>query len=557
MARARLYTTQELRALTEAGIGLTTELALDAVLQKVVEVARELIGTHYAAMSVLAPDGAMERFLFSGVSEARRQKIGDLPKGRGLLGVLLREGASLRLEDMSADARSVGFPPNHPPMKSLLGVPVISQGRIIGNLYITEKEGGARFSDSDEELMRLLAAQAAVAIHNAELYEGQQRRTEEWKALFEMGREVSTSPDLQRVLDSTVARARRLLGADAVALMLLRSRDTLEIAAHEGLQCATTKKTKPLSEHALQRLALSNMSHVMVTDAPTDERLRDQPAEWVAEEALVSLICVPLPGKKGPLGTLTVGNRRPAIFDESHAELVEALANWAAVAIETSQLYDRLEGLARLEERERIAMDLHDGVIQSIYAVGLHLEDCAERLREAPQEAKPVLDKAIDDLHHVIKEIRSYIFDLRPRVSQVADLPEALRQLVEEVRVNTLIDARAQVGERFDGLLSDDQALALFHIAQEALNNVTKHSRASSVLLKLHDNDGQLTLEIQDNGAGFAMKEEGFSETQGMRNMRDRARSLGASLFLDSEPGQGTIIRIELPVSDQGGRAHV
>jgi len=265
---------------------------------------------------------------------------------------------------------------------------------------------------------------------------------------------------------------------------------------------------------------------------------------------------VPFPGKEGPLGTLTVGNRRPVIFDESHAELVEALANWAAVAIETSRLYDRLEGLARLEERDRIAMDMHDGVIQTIYAVGLHLEECAERLQDTHQEARPVLDKAIDDLHDVIKNIRSYIFDLRPRVSQVADLPEALRKLVEEVRVNALIDARAELGQPLDGLLTDDQALALFHIAQEALNNVTKHSRASSLLLKLGAGDGRVTLEIQDNGLGFETKEEGFGETHGMRNMRDRARSLGASLFLDSELGKGTLIRMELPVSTKGGRAH-
>lgn len=556
MARARSYTTQELRALTEAGIGLTTELALDSVLQKVVELARELIRTHYAAISVLGRDGAIERFLFSGISEARRQKIGNLPKGEGLLGVILREGASLRLEDMSADTRSVGFPPNHPPMKSLLGVPVTSQGRIIGKLYLTEKEGGAPFSDSDEELLRLLAAQAAVAIHNAELYEAQQRYAGEWKALFEMGREVTASPDLQSLLDSAVVRARKLLKADAAALMLLRGHEMLEIAAHDGLQSNLTKKSRPLSDHTLQRLALTNMSRVVVVDAPSDERLRDQHAAWVAEEALVSLICVPLRGKGGPLGTITVGNRQPSTFDESDAELVEALANWAAIAIETSGLYDRLEGLARLEERDRIAMDLHDGVMQTIYAVGLHLEDCAERLQETPQEAKPVLEKAIDDLHQVIKDIRSYIFDLRPRVSQVADLPEALHQLVEEVRVNTLIDARAEIGEQFDGLVNDDQALALFHIAQEALNNVTKHSKASSARLKLDANDGQVTLEIRDNGAGFAMKEEGFSETHGMRNMRDRARSLGASLFVDSEPGQGTVIRIELAVSNQGGRAN-
>jgi len=368
-------------------MSLASELSLPAVLQKLVDLAGELVSCRYSALSVLGSQGEIEQFLFSGITQAQRERIGDLPRGRGLLGVLLREGSTLRIQDISKDPRSAGFPPHHPPMRSLLGVPVISRGRIIGNLYLTEKQGAVAFDEMDEEIVRLLATQAAIAIRNAELY--------------------------------------------------------------------------------------------------------------AAEESL-----------------------------------------------------------ARLEERERIAMDLHDGVIQSVYAVALHIEDCAERLQEAPQEAKPVLDKAMDDLHQVIKDIRSYIFDLRPRVSEVADLPEALRQLVDEVRVNTLIDAKAEIAEPFDGGLSDDEALALFHVAQEALNNVTKHSRASAVRLKLDASDGQVMLEIQDNGTGFEMQEEGSGEKHGVRNMRDRARALGASLFLDSQLGEGTIVRLELPVGQRRGRAH-
>jgi signal transduction histidine kinase len=231
--------------------------------------------------------------------------------------VLLREGESLRLADMSQDPRSCGFPAHHPPMKSLLGVPVLSRGRIIGNLYLTEKQGGAAFEDSDEEIVRMLATQAAAAI-------------------------------------------------------------------------------------------------------------------------------------------------------------------------ETGRLQEQLESLARLEERERIAMDLHDGVIQSVYATALQLEDAGERLSEAPDQAGVVMDKAIDTLHQVIKDIRSYIFELRAQVSEVEDLPGAIRDLAETLRVNTLMSVDVQVTPPPKGQLTEAQAVGLFHIAQEALNNVSKHSRATSVSIKLH-----------------------------------------------------------------------
>ncbi len=553
MTVVRGYSAEELRALADAGIALTSELGLDAVLQRLVEIARELVGTRYAALSVVGPEGKIERFFFSGISEEQRQRIGDLPRGRGLLGVLLREGASLRLEDINNDPRSAGFPPNHPPMKSLLGVPVVCQGHVIGNLYLTEKRDAGSFDERDEEIVRLLAAQASVAIQNAQLYETRERHIEEWKALLELGQEVTASPDLQRLLDSTVARARRLLGTDTAALMLLRNRDNLAMAAHEGLQSAAIMDARPLAKHGLQKLALTTMSPVIVSDYETDERLEGRPATFVEEERLVSLICVPLQGKEGPLGTLTVGNRRPTTFDIRQAELLEALANWAAVAIETSRLYDKLEGVARLEERERIAMDLHDGVIQCIYAVGLHLEDCIDRLDESPGEVKLVLEKGMDDLHQVIRDIRSYIFDLRPRVSQVADLPDAIRQLVEDVRVNTLMTATVEITHSFDGLLDEDQALGLFHIAQEALNNVAKHSKASSVHVMLAVNDGRVTLGVEDNGIGFETPDEGSGEKHGLRNIRDRARSLGAILSMDAQPGRGTRVTVELPVGRRKG----
>jgi len=544
-----VYSLAELRELTAAGLSLTSEMSLDVILQRLVDLAREQSHARYGALSVLGPRGEVERFVTSGVTDKERGRIGDIPRGRGLLAVLLKEGSSLRLNDIGSDPRAVGFPPHHPRMKSLLGVPVVVGDRIIGNLYLTDKEGAEAFADRDEELVRLLATQAAVAVRNAELYAGERRRTEEWKALFELSREVSASPRLRDILDSTVSRARLLLGADVAALMLLESDgESFRMTAYEGLRGKARKRRHPVSDHGLQRLALESGGPVLVRDCRSDPRLRGRRARLVEEEGLVSAIAVPLMGKEGALGTLCVGNRAAVELTERQAELLEAFANWTAVAIEASQLYDKLEGLARLEERERIGMDLHDGVIQSIYAVGLHLEHSAESLPDTAQGAKREIESAIDDLNDVIKDIRSYIFDLRPRMSQVPDLPHAIELLVEDTRVNTLMNVQAKLEQPLNGALSEAQALALFHIAQEALANISKHSRASRAFVRLSSRAGHVKLAIRDNGVGFEPGDDSSGEKHGLRNMRDRARSVGASLVCESTPGRGTRVTVDVPI---------
>jgi signal transduction histidine kinase len=381
------YSVQQIQALVEAGIALTSELSLEVILQKLVEIARSQVNSRYAALSVLKHDGKIEQFVTTGIGEAERARIGHIPEGHGLLGVLLREGESLRLDDMSRDPRSRGFPPHHPPMKSLLGVPVQLKGQIIGNLYLTDKQGGGSFEDSDEQIVRMLATQAAAAI-------------------------------------------------------------------------------------------------------------------------------------------------------------------------ETSRLQGQLESLARLEERERIAMDLHDGVIQSVYATALRLEDAAEKLEETPQDARPVIDNSIDTLHQVIKDIRTYIFDLRTQVSEVDDLPGALRDLAESLRVNTLMSVDLDLVTPLHSHLTHAQAVGLFHIAQEALNNVSKHSQATSASVKLMSGRELMTLEIADNGVGFEFAEGTRADKHGLRNIRDRARSLGAELTIDSQFKRGTIIRIELSLTAKGRQSN-
>jgi signal transduction histidine kinase len=543
----------ELQTLYEAGVALTSEIALDAVLQKLVDLGRTLTRARYGALSVIALDGTIERFLTSGLTDEERALIGP-PRGLGLLGEVLHEGAGLNIPDIVADSRAAGFPPHHPAMSSLLGFPVVSRGRAIGNLYLADKQESAAFDDRDAEMLRLLATQAAIAIENAELYEAERRRAEEWKALFELGEEVTASPDLQALLDSIVERARSLLRTEVAVLMLLDANaEELRMAAYSGVRTAGTKKLRMLRNHSLQGLVVETGKPVVIVDYEADDRLRNRPALFVRQEGLVSIIAVPFSARGRVLGTLTVGNRTPTAFRERQAELLAAFANWAAVAVETSELHSRVRSLALLEERERIGMDLHDGVIQSIYAIGLGLEDTAERIEEEPAAAKQSLDRSIDALNKVIRDIRNYIFDLRPQIAEAGDLKRALSELIEDVKLNFLLDARLDANGRLPAL-TDEQERGLFHIAQEALNNVAKHARASAVAVKLGTSGAALVLEVADDGIGFDPSGQPGKSRHGLRNMQDRARAIGGSLEISGGAGRGTVVRVELPVGNRSGQ---
>lgn len=380
------------------------------------------------------------------------------------------------------------------------------------------------------------------------LTEAERLRAEEWKALFELGEEVTASPGMEGLLNSIVVRAKVLLEADVAALMLLSAGGReATMAAHSGLRTAGMRSLRLISEHGLQGLVLETGEPVIVDDYQSDPRLRSRPASLVKEEGLISQIAVPFSGKGKVLGTLFVGNRKRTHFTVRQAELLQTFAYWTAVVVETSRLHEQLRNLALLEERERIGMDLHDGAIQSLYAVVLRLDDCAERLSERPDDVRDGLEKAMDDLNKVIQDIRSYIFDLRPEVSH-GDLVSALEDLVQGVRVNALIDAELDVDGDFNGAVTEDQAASLFRIAQEALGNVSRHSQATSLRVRLTALPHSMLVEVADDGVGFDPLAERPLDRRGLRNMEERARSLGARLSLDSAPGRGTRVSVELPM---------
>jgi signal transduction histidine kinase len=371
-----LQTNEQLSALRQAATSLAEEYELGQLLQRFVDISRQLTNARYGALSVVDADGQILEFITSGIRDEERARIGHPPVGRGLLGEIIREGA-LRLEDLSKDSRSVGFPPHHPPMRSLLGVPVQSRSGALGNLYLTDKRDSASFTDSDEQMVRTFAAHAALAI-------------------------------------------------------------------------------------------------------------------------------------------------------------------------ETSRLHDEARALAVLRERERIGMDLHDGIIQSIYAVELGLEGVEEDLESNPAQARAALSAAIDGLNAVIRDVRSYIFELRP-AKLTYDLSEAMTSMVDEFRTSTAAQLVTDVAPALPSL-REDQELAIFHIARDALVNAQRHARASRIEISLRASVTSVRLFVSDDGAGFDNNKEHPEHHRGLRNMEARARAAGASMEVESAPGSGTTVTVDVPI---------
>lgn len=377
MARTKHLTEQALDALNAATLAIAGNVGLDKTLRQIVESARELAGARYAALGVPNAEGIMVQFVQSGLTEEEFNRIEHLPHGRGLLGALLHEGRSIRIPRISDDPRSVGFPAGHPPMESFLGVPIIGGGKILGNLYLTEKIGAVEFTAADQEIIEVMAAHAAIAIQNARLYE-------------------------------------------------------------------------------------------------------------------------------------------------------------------------QIGQLAIIEERSRIGMDLHDGVIQSIYAVGLTLESVRLLMPQDQEKAGELLDRAVDSLNDAIRDIRNFIMDLRPHRFS-GDLQQAVNRLVREFQANTMIPVSLTwPGEDLSNLPLPT-ARTLFLTTQEALANVARHARATKVNIALTRQDNRLLLTVEDNGRGFDAAAQSQVVGHGLANMRTRAEELKGVFQIESELGKGTTLCLSVP----------
>ncbi|HEU4673933.1 MAG TPA: GAF domain-containing sensor histidine kinase, partial [Candidatus Limnocylindrales bacterium] len=368
-------------AIDDAARAISQVLELDDVLQLIVDRVRSLVRARYAALGIVDAYGFIQRFITSGIGEEERARIGAPPIGRGLLGLIIKEGRAYRIPEIAAHPDSFGFPPNHPPMTSFLGVPIVVKERPIGNFYLTDKEGSAEFSEDDQ---------------------------------------------------------------------------------------------------------------------------------WV----------------------------------------VETFARHAGIAIENARLHAEVAKLAVFDERERIGRDLHDGIIQSLYAVSLTLEDVGDLMVEAPDEATARIERAIESLHGVIRDLRNFIFGLRPELLDRGTLGESLRALGDELGLNGMVDVEVLLDPAAATGLNPERQAELLQVAREALSNVARHASASRASLELRSDGRETILVVGDNGRGFEPAADRSGRHQGLANMRQRLERLGGRLFVESSPGHGTRIIVRVPRSD-------
>jgi signal transduction histidine kinase len=539
--------TDRLRVLVETGIAINSELSLEGVLERIVEAAAQVTEARYAALGLIDRAGTgLERFITYGISDEVRTEIGNPPHGRGILGVLIRDARPLRLHEISQDPRSVGFPPGHPPMSTFLGVPIRLRGAAYGNLYLTEKVGGGDFTDEDEELLTLLAAQAAVAVENARLYESATSWSQQLESLNEIGGALVGELELDPLLNLVVTRARELIGARLVAIALPAG-DALRIAAADGDGADDLASIDSLSQDSKTGRVLERGRSERVDSLLEDPDVNQD----VARRLRASTgLYVPLLARDRPIGVLVAHDKLgpDQRFSSSDLRLAEQFAVRAAIAVDLSRRVAR-DALRRVVsgqelERRRLARELHDETGQALTSILLGLRaveetDSAEQMHEAASELRELVVATLQD-------VRRLAVQLRPKALDDFGLAAALERLAQTFAESTGIhvDLEAQLGKE---RLPPEVETTLYRIVQEALTNVVKHADASRVSILLVRRDASATAVIEDDGRGFdsqAAREDGL----GLLGMRERVELHDGRLTVESQAGSGTTLVVEVPL---------
>ncbi len=543
-------------ALYQASLDLVQDISIDTLLERIAKISCEQVNTRYGAVGLLDAEGKLERFIPIGLTPEQIKKIGHLPRGLGLLRAVMDATEPIRIEDLSNDPRLYGFPAHHPDMKNFLGVPIRQGDRLLGMIYLTDKLDGSGFSDYDQQVIEMVASFAAVAIANAHLYKDLMqrdhvltRRNENLALMNQLASTLATSTDIDPILNKALDHLMDYLHLEVGEVYLRQEeRKQLNKVIHRGsaLKNIWKKDNYVIGESVIGAVAKSGEPVLIQPDDPETEDLDDA----VRAAGIRQVACLPLSGRRGMIGVLCMATNHIDPLDELEVQYLQAISSWVGTAIENVRLNMQGKRLAILEERERIGMDLHDGIIQSIYAVGLTLEHARLLMDEDPAQAQQRTEQAIQDLNSTIRDIRAYILDLRPRHLHDESLMEGIQRLVHEFRANTLLEVYLQ-GPRDDlRELSDEKAKALFHICQEALANIAKHARAKQVEVVAWTTEERVLLEIHDDGRGFDPQAVKMSIGHGLLNMRTRARSVNGDVEFSSEAGNGTVVMAWVPYND-------
>ena len=538
-----------LRELFHAGLALNSELSLDSLLQKIAETAASITGARYAALGVIDETGeALERFVATGIDAKQHAAIGDLPRGRGILGVLIRDATPLRLANIADDPQSVGFPPHHPPMTTFLGVPVMLRGVAYGNLYLTEKEGGGEFTDEDEEMVTLLAAQAAVAIENARLYESATRWSRQLEGLHDVVRSLAEELDLENLLQLVCSRLRELIGARLVLVALPQPGGDLHIAAADGGPLETLVGARLSARGSKSGRVLERGRSTRVDSILDDPEVDQDEARRIGAR---TGLYVPLIARGQGVGVIAIHDKLggDARFTDGDLRVAEIFAARAAVAVSLSQRVAR-DTVRRVveaqeSERRRLALELHDETGQALTSILLGLK--AIRAAGDPDHAERAEADVRALVVQALQDVRALAVELRPSALDDFGLGPALQRLAETFTERSGIDTVVETSlER----LPAEIETTLYRVVQEALTNVVKHSGATHVSIVVTSRDSSVAVTIDDDGTGFDPANV-RADALGLLGMRERLALVGGTLSIESAPDSGTTLAARVPVSEQ------
>ncbi len=527
MTDERAALTGPARALLEAVTAISSDLDLRSVLLRIVEAATELTSAQYGALGVVGGDRMLVEFVTTGIDAETHRRIGDLPRGHGILGLLIEKPEALRLPDLSAHPQSVGFPEHHPPMTSFLGVPVRIRGTVFGNLYLTEKKDGSAFTERDESLVEALARAAGFVIENARAYGLSERRRQWLEATATLAEALQPPVELDRALRQITTTARSVSGARAAAILSL---------SDDGMVLATSLEA----------------SDTIRVGAALDEVARTPQLGEGSDVAELSTqgftaVVIPLRAHLGDNGVLVaLFDRAPEVQDIAsqdieERELLASFADQAGLALDRAQAVSDREELAVISDRERIARDLHDLVIQRLFATGLQLQGIA--LLAADDDVSARLDRAVSDLDLTIKDIRGTIFELQNR--QSTSLRQEIRTLVREyVPVLGFAPAIRTLGP-IDTAVPAEVRAHLLPVLREAVSNVARHALADQAEVEVEVRDREVVLTVSDDGTGIPPDRA----ESGLRNARRRADGLGGSLELKPRAPRGTVLTWRAPLT--------
>jgi len=526
-------TRDSLQSLLDAMLAVASGLELESTLRRIVAVAIELVDARYGALGVLGSDNYLARFVYVGIDQQTRATMGELPQGHGLLGQLISDPKPLRLPDLSKHPVSVGFPPNHPPMHSFLGVPVRVRDEVYGNLYLTEKNGGGEFTADDEMVVQALAAAAGIAVQNAHLFEESRGRQHRLEAAGDITSAVLTGATREHVLQVVARHAADLSQADAAAILLHQAAPGNELVAQVGLPDELTGRAVGLA-----------LTEVLTAGTPLLADLnisREKPRL----PGFGPIAGVPLRLGEDSIGVIVAlrcsGREQ---FRPDALPLLASLADQASVVLEVSDKQRAQRQLDLFSDRDRIARDLHDHVIQRLYAAGMNLQGTQQRITE-PDVRRRIQD-TVDQLDQTVREIRTSIFDLHtPPTTAPASLRRRLLDIVAEASDGAGRAPAVRIAGAVDALVPASVGDHAAAVVREGVSNAIRHSGASDIVVTIEARDA-LTIDIEDDGCGLPAD----ATRSGLLNLDKRATECGGTFEITARRGGGTHLRWTAPLHD-------